>query len=51
MRALIWHLYARSAWAQQATVVAIMTGEGATLVSVPSVGVGSASHYVGGYDI
>jgi hypothetical protein len=31
MRALLWRLFARSAWAQQATVLAGKTGEGAAL--------------------
>jgi hypothetical protein len=44
VRALLWLLFPRSAWAQTATVVAGTTVEGAALASVPSVGVGSASH-------
>jgi hypothetical protein len=50
LRALLWTLFERSAWAQPATVVADTTGEGAALASVRSVGVGSYSHCVGGHD-
>jgi hypothetical protein len=50
MRVMTWPLYARSAWSQPTTVVAGTTSEGATLASVRSVGVGSASHCGGGYD-
>jgi hypothetical protein len=42
--ALLWSLFARSAWAQPATLVAGTTVEGAALASVRSVRVGSASH-------
>jgi hypothetical protein len=41
-------LIAWSAWVQPATVVADTSGEGVALAPVPSVGVGSASHCVGG---
>jgi hypothetical protein len=44
VRALLWPLFPWSAWAQTGTVVAGTTVEGAALVSVLSVGVGSASH-------
>jgi hypothetical protein len=47
---LLWPLFARSAWAQTATVVAGTTGEGAALASVRSVSVGSDSHCGGGHD-
>jgi hypothetical protein len=50
MRALLWPLFARSEWAQAATVVAGTKNEGAVLASIRSVGVGSASHCVGGHD-
>ena len=49
MRALLWALLDWSAWVQLATVVAVTTGEGAALVSVLSVGVGSASNCDGGH--
>jgi hypothetical protein len=39
MRALLWPLFARSAWAQPANVVADTTGEGAALASVCLFGV------------
>ena len=48
MRPLFWPLFARSAWAQPATVVAGTTVEGTTLASVLFVGVGTASHYGSG---
>jgi hypothetical protein len=51
VKALIWPLFDRSAWGQPATVVADTTGEGAGLVSVLSVGVGSATHCGGGHDM
>ena len=38
-----------SAWAQPATVVAGTTDEGPALASVRLVGMGSASHCVGGH--
>jgi hypothetical protein len=44
VKALLWPLLDRSAWAQTATVVAVTTGKGAALVSLRSVGVGSISH-------
>jgi hypothetical protein len=44
MRALLWPLYACSAWAEAATVVADTTGGSAALASVRLVGMGSASH-------
>jgi hypothetical protein len=51
VRALLLTLFARSAWAQPATVVMPgTTAEGAALASVLSVGVGSASHCGGGHD-
>jgi hypothetical protein len=40
----VWPLFARSAWAQPATVVADTTGEGAALPSVRLAGVGPANH-------
>jgi hypothetical protein len=48
VRALLCRLLFRSAWVQPATVVAGASGEGAALHSVPSVGVGQASHCGGG---
>ena len=48
MRALLWPLFDRSAWAQPATVVAVTIVVDADVATVRSVGVGSASHYVGG---
>jgi hypothetical protein len=48
VRALVWPLFARSAWAQPATVVAGTIGEGPALASVRLVGVGSASQCGGG---
>jgi hypothetical protein len=50
VRALLWQLFARSAWPQTATVVASTTGEGAALASVRSIGVGTARHCGGGQD-
>jgi hypothetical protein len=50
VRALLWPLFPRSAWAQPSTVVAVTTGEGAALASVRSVGVSSASHWGDGDD-
>jgi hypothetical protein len=44
VRALLWPLFARSAWAQSATVLAGTTSEAAALASVRLVGVGSTSH-------
>jgi hypothetical protein len=45
VRALLWPMFDRSAWAQLSNVVAGTKIEGAALVSVLSVGVGSASHW------
>jgi hypothetical protein len=44
VRALLWHLFDSSAWAQLATVVAGMTGEEVVLASVRFVCMGSAGH-------
>jgi hypothetical protein len=44
VRAMFWPVFFRSEWDQPATVVEGTKGEGATLASVRSVGVGSASH-------
>ena len=41
---LIWPLFAWSAWAQPATVVAGKTGGGYALATIRSVCLGSASH-------
>jgi hypothetical protein len=49
VRALLWPLFARTAWSQTATVVADTTVEGAALASVRLVGVGSANHCGGGH--
>jgi hypothetical protein len=43
VRVLLWPLFARSAWAQLATVVTDTTGKGAALASVCLVGVVPAS--------
>jgi hypothetical protein len=48
LRAVIWPLSSRSAWAQPATVVAGTTVEGAALASVRLVGVVSTCHCGGG---
>jgi hypothetical protein len=48
VRALLWPLFARSAWDEPATVVAGTTREGAALASVRSVGLGSTSQCVCG---
>jgi hypothetical protein len=48
--ALFWTLFARSTFAQPATVVAGTTGEGAALATVRSLGVGSDSHCGAGHD-
>jgi hypothetical protein len=48
VKALLWSLFARPAWDEPATVVAGTTVEGASLASVLSVDVGSASHWGGG---
>jgi hypothetical protein len=50
LSALLWPLFARSAWAQPANVVAGTTRECTALGSVRSVGVDSNRHYVGGHD-
>jgi hypothetical protein len=50
MRALLWPLFASSAWAQPAAVVAGTTVADAALASVRSFVVGSATHFVGGHD-
>jgi hypothetical protein len=50
MRALDWLLFAQTAWAQPATVVAGITGEGDGLALSPFVGVGTTSHCGGGND-
>jgi hypothetical protein len=49
--ALLRPLFAWSARAQQASVVASKTGEGATLASFRLVGEGSASYIGGGHDM
>jgi hypothetical protein len=49
-RALLWTLFAWSAWAQPATGVAGTTGEIAALASVRLVGMGSARHCGGGHN-
>jgi hypothetical protein len=51
MKALLWALFAPSAWAQPATVVVATRVEGAPMASDLFFGVGSASHCVGGHDI
>jgi hypothetical protein len=48
VRALLWPLFALSAWAIPAYVLAGTTVEGAVLTSVLSVGVGSSSPCSGG---
>jgi hypothetical protein len=48
LRALLWPLFHRSAWAQPATVVAGTSVEDAALAFVLSVGLGSARHWDGG---
>ena len=50
LRALLCHLFARSAWAQPATAFAGSTGEVAALASVRWVGEGTGSHCSGGHD-
>jgi hypothetical protein len=47
---LLLNLLARSKWTQATTVVAGSSDAGAAQASVPSVGVGTASLYVGGHD-
>jgi hypothetical protein len=44
LRALLWPLFALSAWARPATVEADTAGKGSDLASVLSVSVVSASH-------
>ena len=51
VRALLLPLFARSARAQPAIMVADTTGEGAALASVRFVGVFPASHYVGEHEM
>ena len=48
MMALLWPLFALSAWAQAATAVAGTKGEVGAMASVLSVGVGTDSHCEGG---
>jgi hypothetical protein len=48
MRALLWPLFAWSAWAQLATVLAGTSGESAVLASSRLFGMGSASQCGGG---
>ena len=48
MRALLWPLFARSAWGQPAYVLVRTKDEGAAVASVLSVDVVSASPCVGG---
>jgi hypothetical protein len=50
LKALLWPLFAWSAWTQLPIVVAGATEECAALSSVRFVGVGSASHCVSGND-
>jgi hypothetical protein len=50
VRARLWRLFARSVLDQPAMVLACTTGEGASLASDRRVGLGSASHCVGGHD-
>jgi hypothetical protein len=50
VKALLWPLFAWSAWAQTATVVAGKRGEGAALASVRLVGMGSARHCGAGHN-
>jgi hypothetical protein len=50
LRALLWPLFAVSAWALPATVEACTTGEDDALASVRSVGVGPAYHCRGVHD-
>jgi hypothetical protein len=49
VRALLWPLFVRSAWAQPATVVAGTTGKGASLATGRPVGVVTASNCDGGH--
>jgi hypothetical protein len=51
MRALLWTMFAWSARAQAATVVACTKVEGADLAYVRLVGEGSAKHCGGGHEI
>jgi hypothetical protein len=48
--ALLWHLFARLAWAQPATVLTAMTDLVAALASVSLVGMGPESHCGGGHE-
>jgi hypothetical protein len=50
VRELLWTQFARSAWTQTAAVVTGTIGEGASLASVRSVGLCSASHCGGGHE-
>jgi hypothetical protein len=50
VRTLLWSLFARSAWAQPATVVAGTTVQGAALASVRLVGNGLDSRCGSGHD-
>jgi hypothetical protein len=50
VRALLWSLFALSAWDQRATVEAGKTGEGAALASVRLVVVRTVSHCGCGHD-
>jgi hypothetical protein len=50
VRALLLPLFAWSAWAELATVVADTTGQGAALACVRMLGMGSTSHYGGVHD-
>jgi hypothetical protein len=50
VRALLGPLFEGSAWAQKVSVVACTTGEDAALASVRLVGLGSGTHYGGGYN-
>jgi hypothetical protein len=50
VRALLWHLFARSAWAHADTVVAGTTVAGAALASGPSFGVGSDNNSGGEHE-
>ena len=48
VRALLWRLFAWSAWAQPAAVLASTTGEGVGMPSVRLFGLASAIHDGGG---
>jgi hypothetical protein len=51
VRALLWPMFDRSAWAQPVTLVAGTKGDGAALTSVRLVGVGPASQCGGVHDM